>query len=69
MNPSTLLRVAIPVLLTAAFAIASDKTPPTYQKGSVQGWDIRVDTNSGNGSMTRRRAKVYELKGADLIYR
>ena len=67
MNRSTLLRVAIPFVLTAAVATASDKAPPTYQNGSVQGWDIRVDTNgSGNGS---RRAKVYELRGSDLVYK
>jgi len=69
MNLSTLLRVALPFVLTAAVATASDKAPPTYQNGSVQGWDIRVDTNySGNGSMSRR-AKVYELRGSDLVYR
>jgi len=69
MNLSTLLRVALPFVLTAAVATASDKAPPTYQNGSVQGWDIRIDTNySGNGSMSRR-AKVYELRGSDLVYR
>ena len=69
MNLSTLLRVALPFVLTAAVATASDKAPPTYQNGSVQGWDIRVDTNySGNGSMSRR-AKVYELRGSDLVYK
>jgi len=66
MNLSTLLRVELPFVLTAAVATASDKAPPTYQNGSVQGWDIRVDTNdSGNG----RRAKVYELRGSDLVYK
>ena len=70
MNLSTLLRVALPFVLTAAVATASAKDPPRYQNGSVQGWDIRVDTgDSGNGSMTRRRAKVYELRGSDLVTR
>jgi hypothetical protein len=70
MNLSTLPRVALPFVLTAALATASDKAPPTYQNGSVRGWDIRVDTNdAGNGSMTRRRAKVYELRGSDLVYK
>lgn len=70
MNLSTLLRVALPFVLTAAVATASDKAPPTYQNGSVQGWDIRVDTgDSGHGFMTRRRAKVYELRGSDLVYK
>jgi hypothetical protein len=68
MNLSTLLRVALPFVLSAAVATASDKAPPTYQNGSVQGWDIRVDTgDSGNGSMTRCHAKVYELSGSDLV--
>ena len=67
MNLSTLLRVALPFVLTAALATASDKAPPTYQNGSVQGWDVRVDTDySGGGS---RRAKVYELRGSDLVYK
>ena len=67
MNLSTLLRVALPFVLAAAVATASEKDPPRNQNGSVQGWDIRVDTNgSGNGS---RRAKVYELRGSDLVYK
>ena len=67
MNLSTLLRVALPFVLTAALATASDKGPLTYQNGSVQGWDVRVDTEySGGGS---RRAKVYELRGSDLVYK
>ena len=70
MNLSTLLRVALPFVLTAAVATASDKAPSTYQNASVQVWDIRVDTgDSGDGSMTRRRAKVYELRGSDLVYK
>jgi hypothetical protein len=71
MNLSTLLRIVLSfvlIVLTAALATASDKASPlTYQNGSVQGWDIRVDgNNSGNGS---RRAKVYELRGSDLVYK
>jgi hypothetical protein len=70
MNLSTLLRVALPFVRSAAVATASDKAPSTYQNGSVQGWDIRVDTgDSGNGSMTRCHAKVYELSGSGLVYK
>jgi hypothetical protein len=65
MNLSTLLRVALPFVLTAALATASEKAPSTYQNGSVQGWDVRVDSN-GDGS---RRAKAYELRGSDLVYK
>jgi hypothetical protein len=57
MNLSTLFRVALPFVLTAALATASDKAPPTYQNGSVQGWDIRG------------RVKVYELRSSDLVYK
>lgn len=47
--------------------------PPTYQKGTILGYKIRRDTNvSGNGhdsvSTTTRDAKVYELRGPDLLY-
>ena len=54
---------------------------PVYQQGTITGYDIRRDTSvfggggGGNGTpaspvqtMTRR-AKVYELKGASLIYK
>jgi hypothetical protein len=53
---------------------------PVYQQGTIMGYDIRRDTSvfgggGGNGTpgspvqtMTRR-AKVYELKGASLIYK
>ena len=54
---------------------------PVYQQGTITGYDIRRDTSvfggggGGNGTpaspvqtMTRR-AKVYELKGAGLIYK
>jgi hypothetical protein len=54
---------------------------PVYQQGTITGYDIRRDTSvfggggGGNGTpaspvqtMTRR-AKVYELKGASLVYK
>ncbi|HWY21587.1 MAG TPA: hypothetical protein VNX26_10230 [Candidatus Acidoferrum sp.] len=53
---------------------------PVYQQGTIMGYDIRRDTSvfgggGGNGApaspvqtMTRR-AKVYELKGAGLVYK
>jgi hypothetical protein len=68
----TILRSALFILLAATIA-AADKTPPTYQKGTVKAWDIRVDSDtSGGGAMpvttSKRRAKVYELDGTDLVY-
>jgi hypothetical protein len=54
---------------------------PVYQQGTIMGYDIRRDTSifggggGGNGApaspvqtMTRR-AKVYELRGAGLVYK
>ncbi|MCU1303992.1 MAG: hypothetical protein JWQ87_4276 [Candidatus Sulfotelmatobacter sp.] len=70
----TILRAALLVVLAATIA-AADQAPPTYQKGTIKSWDIRVDsdTSGGGGSTpvttTKRRAKVYELNGADLIYK
>jgi hypothetical protein len=70
----TILRTALFVLLAATIA-AADKTPPTYQKGTVKAWDIRVDSDTSGGSgaipvtTTKRRAKVYELDGADSVYK
>jgi hypothetical protein len=79
MNPSanstrtvtpTICRATLFVVLITSIAVAVDKPQPTYLKGTVMGWDIRVDTNySGNGSMTNRRAKVYQLKGSDFVYK
>jgi hypothetical protein len=45
-------------------------TPVSYKKGTIEGYDIRKDYySSGNGSMSARNAKVYELHGADMSYR
>ncbi|HZZ16751.1 MAG TPA: hypothetical protein VFE08_12390, partial [Candidatus Sulfotelmatobacter sp.] len=69
----TILRTALFILLAATIA-AADKTPPTYQKGTVKAWNIRVDSDTSGGSgaipvtTSKRRAKVYELDGADLVY-
>ena len=73
MNLLTILRTALFVLL-AVTIVAADKTPPTYQKGTVTGWDIRVDSDTSGGgnlpvSTSSRRAKVYQLKGTDLVYK
>jgi hypothetical protein len=71
-NPLAILRTALFVLLVVTIA-AADKTPPAYQKGTVKAWDIRVDSDTSGGSggvmTTKRRARVYELNGADLVYK
>src|SRR5258708_13554709 len=69
MNPSTALRTALFVVLMATIGAAGDKTPATYQKGTITGWDKRTDIRSGaKGETVTRNKKVYELKGADLVY-
>jgi hypothetical protein len=50
---------------------------PKYQQGTILGYDIRRDIYGGGGGgngtpgspVQTRRAKVYELKGSDLIYK
>jgi hypothetical protein len=78
-NPLTILRatlfVMLAVVLVATIASGEDKAPPTYQQGTIMGWDTRVDstTHGGMGNTPVRtdnhKVKVYELKGADLIYK
>jgi hypothetical protein len=44
--------------------------PVSYKKGTVEGYDTRKDYYSnGNGTLSARKAKVYELHGADIIYK
>jgi hypothetical protein len=72
MNPVKILRVVLFVLLMATIAVAADKTVPTYQKGTITGWekatDIRGGVGANNGTVTRNK-KVYALQGTDLVYR
>lgn len=60
----------------------SEKKPPTYQQGTIMGYGVRRDSHimgggGGGGpanspsspvSTWTRKAKVYELKGSDLMY-
>jgi len=70
---STVLCSVLCILLAAT--IAAGQTPHTYQKGTITGWNIRVDSNTSGGSgnspvsTINRRAKVYELKGSGLVYK
>jgi hypothetical protein len=79
MTRLTIPRIASFVLLVAAIATAADKPTHTYLKGTITGYDTRLDnqpwaagvfggTNRNGGGDTKRRAKVYELKGTDLVY-
>jgi hypothetical protein len=69
MNRATITRAAFFVALLATVAAGTDKAPPTYKKGTITGWDTRVDTyNTSNGGTAHRRVKVFELKDAGMIY-
>jgi hypothetical protein len=58
-----------------------ESAPPKYQKGTIEGYEVRRDTHIGGGggggngapaspvTAWTRRAKVYELHGVDLIYK
>jgi hypothetical protein len=75
MNPLTILRTVFFVLLIATIATAKDKTPPTYQRGTISGWETRMDTNTSGGydntpvHTSTRHTKVYELRSAGLAYK
>jgi hypothetical protein len=72
MSRVTIARGALLAVLLATFAAGADKTAPTYQKGTITGWekgtDIRGGVGPNNGTMTRNK-KVYALQGTDLVYR
>jgi len=53
---------------------AFEPPPPSYLKGIILGYGVRRDTHyssGANGSVSswNRKAKVYELKGPELVYR
>ena len=71
MNPAAIARTALLTALLAAFAAGSDKTAPTYQKGTIKGWDKQTDVwgfTGANGESVPREKTVFELKGTDMIY-
>jgi hypothetical protein len=64
-------RTALWAVLLATLAVGSDKTAPTYQKGTIKGWDKRTDIGpflDGNGEPLPRNKTVFELKGIDFVY-
>ncbi len=70
MNPLTILRTALFVLLIAAIATGKDKTPPTYQQGTITGWSNQVYQKSyaRDSASLMGHKKFYDLKGAALVY-
>jgi hypothetical protein len=72
MSSVTIARTALLAVLLATFAVGSDKTPPTYQKGTIKGWDKRTDIwgfPGNNGEPIPRNETVFELRGTDLVYK
>lgn len=69
----TIARTAFVGLLLTTFAFASEKTPHTYQKGTIHGWENRTDIwGAGffgtDGEGVVRKVTLFELKGADMLY-
>lgn len=56
------------ILLAGTIGASAEKAQPAYQKGTITGYDNRLDLWAGNPN-SPRRATVYELKGADFIYK
>ena len=71
MTHLTIARTALLAVLLATFAVGSDKTTLTYQKGTIKGWDKRTDIwgfSDGNGEPVPRKKTVFELKGINFVY-
>jgi hypothetical protein len=72
-------KCAVEATLQSADQGAPEPQPATYQKGTIEGFSVRRDVHvSGGGGSnggtvfpvgsSTRKAKVYELRGPDLIY-
>jgi hypothetical protein len=71
MTRSTIAPAALLAVLLAAFAVSSDRTVPTYRKGTIKGWHNGADMGpflDGKGEPFPREKTVYELKGIDFVY-
>ena len=72
MSRVMIARTALLAVLLATFAVGSDKTLPTYQKGTIKGWDKRTDIwgfPGNHGEPIPRNKTVFELRGTDLVYK
>ncbi|MFZ0808485.1 MAG: hypothetical protein WAN03_19995 [Candidatus Sulfotelmatobacter sp.] len=70
MSPTTIARAALLAVVLTTFAVGSDKTPHTYQKGTINGWEDRTDLwgSDFDGRGIPRNVTVFELNGADMVY-
>jgi hypothetical protein len=62
MRRVTVARAAFLAVLLSTGAVGSDKTPHTYQKGTIKGWENRTDIwGAGTGSEgVPRKVTVFE---------
>ena len=69
MNPSTRARTFF-VLLIATITVGADKTPHTYQPGTITGWNTQhySVTDAATGRSIPAHKQVYNLKGAEAVY-
>jgi hypothetical protein len=63
MRALTTTRTLLLVLLMATIAAAKDKTPPTYEHGTITGWSMKYYPGFLSG-----KHKFYELKGTATVY-
>jgi len=70
MPPLTIFRIVSSVLLAATMAAGADKTPPTYQHGTITGWNTQNGsvTGAATGRSIARHKDVYDLKGVEATY-
>jgi hypothetical protein len=73
MSRVTIARTSLLAVLLATFAVGADKTPHTYQKGTIRGWENRTDIwGAGivgtDAEGVSRKVTVFELKSTELVY-
>jgi hypothetical protein len=70
MSPAKIAQATLLAVLLATYAVGSDKTPHTYQKGTIKGWEDRTDLwgSDFDGRGIPRNVTVFELKGTDMVY-
>jgi hypothetical protein len=60
---STTFRIALFAFFAIPVASAGEKTPPTYQKGTITGWDMKYYPGGFSS-----KHKFYALKGVGTTY-
>jgi hypothetical protein len=70
MRRLTILHIAVFVVVFTAFAAPKDRTPPSYQHGTITGWSNQVYQKSyaRDSASLMGHKKFYDLKGEGLAY-